>query len=181
GIDWARRHEGMVKGLAHCEAVVIDHPSYDVYGRVGELLKRLRGPEGEKLVLEENFFIERVFTSGVMRALDDATMTEMRRPYREPGETRRATLSWVRQIPIEGKPAEVADLVEVNHQWMTGSQVPKLFVNVEPGQIIFDVDLARIRSWPNQTEITVRGLHHPQEDSPDDIGRGLADWLAKMS
>ncbi len=185
GIDWARRHDGTVKGgaikgLAHCETVVIDHPSYDIYGPVGDLLKKLRGPDGEKLVLEENFFVEKVFVGGVMRDIDEETMAEMRRPYNQAGEARRATLSWVRQIPIEGKPENVAAIAEANHQWMSNSDVPKLFINVEPGQIIFDIDLERIRSWPNQTEIGVRGLHHPQEDSPDDIGRGLAEWYRKI-
>jgi len=176
GFDWARRHADAVKGLAHCEAVVIDHPSYADYGPVGDLLKKLRGPDGEQLVLDDNFFVERVFTAGVMRDVDDVTMTEMRRPYIEPGEMRRATLSWVRQIPIEGEPAEVAAMAEANHDYLVASDVPKLFIHVDPGQIIFDIDLQRIRAWPNQAEIVVRGLHHPQEDSPDDIGRGLADW-----
>ena len=176
GIDWARRHPDAIKGLAHCEILVIDHPSYDDYGPVGELLKRLRGPEGEKLVLQDNFFVEQVFTAGVMRDLDEETMSEMRRPYAEPGESRRATLSWVRQIPIEGKPENVAALAEANHEYMVTAHAPKLFIHVDPGHIIFDIDLERIRSWPNQSEIVVRGLHHPQEDSPDDIGRGLADW-----
>lgn len=180
GIDWARRHATAVKGLAHCETVVIDHPSYDIYGPVGDLLKKLRGPEGEILVLEENFFVEKVFVAGVMRDLDEETMAEMRRPYTQAGEARRATLSWVRQIPIEGQPENVAALTEANHLWMISQDIPNLFINVDPGQIIFDIDLERIRSWPNQTEIVVRGLHHPQEDSPDDIGRGLAEWYRKI-
>ncbi len=181
GIDWARRHEGAVKGLAHCETVVIDHPSYDDYGPIGELLKRLRGPEGIQLVLEDNFFVERVFTGGVIRDVDEETMAEMRRPYTNPGEDRRATLSWVRQIPIEGEPANVADLVATNSAWMASQKIPKLFINVAPGQIIFDMDLDLIRTWPNQTEVTVTGLHHPQEDSPDDIGHALRHWYDAIS
>ena len=180
GIDWARRHPASVRGLAHCEIVVINHPSYDDYGPVADLLKRLRGPEGEQLVLEENFFVERVFTAGVMRELDEATMTQMRRPYLEPGEARRATLSWVRQIPIEGRPEEIVAVTEANHRWLAGTETPKLFIHVDPGQIIFDIDLERIRSWHNQTEIVVAGLHHPQEDSPHQIGEGLADWYRKI-
>ncbi len=176
GIDWARRHEGAVKGLAHCETVVVNHPSYDDYGAIGELLQRLRGPEGVQLVLEDNFFVERVFTGGVIRDVDAATMAEMRRPYTNPGEDRRATLSWVRQIPIAGEPANVADLVAANSAWMAAQEIPKLFINVEPGQIIFDMDLELIRTWPNQTEAIVRGRHHPQEDSPDDMGRALREW-----
>lgn len=180
GIDWARRHEDAVIGLAHCETIVIDHPSYDLYGPFGELLKKCRGPEGLQIVLQENFFIEKVFTGGVMRGLDDETMAEIRRPYLNAGEDRRATLSWVRQIPIEGKPVEVADLVAHNAEWMTSNNIPKLFLHVDPGQIVFDMDLEIIRTWPNQTEAVVKGLHHPQEDSPDDMGRALHDWYRAL-
>ena len=158
-----------------------DHASYDDYpDAVGALLKRLRGPDGEQLVLEENFFVEKIFTAGVMRDIDDETMAEIRRPYAEAGEARRATLSWPRQIPIAGEPADVAELVDGLSAWMAGNDIPKLFINVEPGQIVFERDLAIIRSWPNQTEVSVRGLHHPQEDSPDDIGVALRDWYAAL-
>jgi haloalkane dehalogenase len=181
GIDWARRHNGSIKGLAHCETVVSNHPSYDGYGQIGDLLRRLRGPEGIPLALEDNFFIEKVFTGGVIRDLDDETMTEIRRPFTKPGEDRRVTLSWARQIPIEGKPKNVAALVAANSAWMSGQDIPKLFINVEPGQITFDIDLEIIRSWPNQTEVSVKGLHHPQEDSPNDIGQALRDWYKRLS
>jgi haloalkane dehalogenase len=181
GITWARHHPDRVKGLAHCEILVANHASYDDYpDAVGAMLGRLRGPEGEALVLEQNFFVEKVFTAGVMRTLDDATMNEIRRPWREPGENRRATLSWPREIPIEGAPADVARITAENSAWMAANRISKLFVNVDPGQIVFESDLRIIRSWPNQTEITVRGLHHPQEDSPDAIGRGLAAWYETL-
>lgn len=182
GLTWARHHPDCIKGLAHCEILVANHASYDDYpNAVGAMLKRLRGPEGEALVLEQNFFVEKVFTAGVLRDLDDATMDEIRRPYREPGESRRATLSWPREIPIEGHPADVARVVSENAAWMAANRVPKLFLNVDPGQIVFEGDLRIIRSWPNQTEVTVRGLHHPQEDSPDAIGRALAAWYDALS
>ena len=176
GLTWAQRYPQAIKGLAHCETVVCDHASYDDYpNAVGAMLKRLRGPDGEHLVLEENFFVENIFTAGVMRDIDAETMAEIRRPYTEAGEARRATLTWPRQIPIAGDPKDVADLVEGIAAWMAENTVPKLFINVEPGQIVFERDLAIIRSWSNQTEVVVRGLHHPQEDSPDDIGAALRD------
>ncbi|MBT7234329.1 MAG: haloalkane dehalogenase [Rhodospirillaceae bacterium] len=181
GLNWARRHPGKIKGLAHSEIVVCNHPSWDEYPEaIGKLLQTLRGPEGEKLVLEDNFFVEKVFTGGVMRDIDEATMTEMRRPYVEPGEARRATLSWVRQIPVEGMPEAVAKMVDENAAWMAAHDIPKLFIRADPGQIIFQRDLDIIRAWPNQTEAVVKGLHHPQEDSPDDIGAALADWLQEI-
>ncbi|NKB48758.1 MAG: haloalkane dehalogenase [Alphaproteobacteria bacterium] len=181
GLTWARRHEQSIKGLAFCETLVCDHASYEDYpAAVGGLLKRLRGPEGEQLVLEENFFVEKVFTAGVMRDIDDETMTEIRRPYSEAGEGRRATLTWPRQIPIAGEPKDVADLVEDQAIWMAGNSLPKLFINVEPGQIVFERDLEIIRGWSHLTEVSVRGLHHPQEDSPDDMGAALRDWYATL-
>lgn len=181
GLSWAQRNPDAIKGLAHCETLVCDHASYDDYpDAVGAMLKRLRGPDGEQLVLEENFFVERIFTAGVMRDIDAETMTEIRRPYVEAGEARRATLTWPRQIPIAGEPKDVAELVEGIAAWMTENTLPKLFINVAPGQIIFERDLAIIRGWPNQKEVTVRGLHHPQEDSPDDMGAALRDWYASL-
>ena len=181
GLTWARRHPTVIKGLAHCETLVCDHASYDDYpDAVGAMLKRLRGPEGEQLVLEENFFVEKIFTAGVIRDIDAETMAEIRRPYRQAGEARRATLTWPRQIPIAGDPKDVAELVEGIAVWMAENRLPKLFINVEPGQIIFERDLEIIRGWSNQTEVSVRGLHHPQEDSPDDIGGALRDWYASL-
>jgi haloalkane dehalogenase len=181
GMSWAHRHPDRIKGLAYCEVLVCNHESYDDYpDAVGQMLKRLRTDEGEKLVLEENFFVEKVFTAGVLREMDAETMDEIRRPYREPGESRRATLTWPRQIPIEGEPADVAALMDDISAWMQANGIPKLFINVEPGQIVFEKDLAILRSWSNATEVVVRGLHHPQEDSPDDIGKALADWYAAL-
>jgi len=181
GIDWARRHESAVKGLAHCETLVTNHPSYKDYGQIADFLKRLRGPEGHQLVLEDNYFVEKVFTGGVIREMDEEAMTEIRRPYLNPGEDRRATLSWVRQIPIEGEPKNVADLLDLNSDWMAKTDVPKLFIEVEPSQIIFKEDQDVLKTWRNQSTITVRGLHHPQEDSPDDIGQGLRSWIEGLA
>lgn len=181
GMSWAHRHADRIKALAYCEVLVCNHDSYDDYpDAVGAMLKRLRGPEGEQLVLEDNFFVEKVFTAGVIREIDAETMDEVRRPYREPGESRRATLTWPRQIPIEGAPADVAALMESLSAWMQANDIPKLFINVAPGQIVFERDLEILRSWSNSREVVVRGLHHPQEDSPDDIGKALADWYGAL-
>jgi haloalkane dehalogenase len=178
GLSWAERHPDAIRGLAHCEIVVANHESYDSYrDGHGERVRRAQGPEGEALVLEDNFFIENIFTGGVIREIDAETMAEIRRPYEEPGEARRPTLSWVRQIPIGGEPAFVAELSERLAAWVGTTDCPKLFIEADPGQIIVDRDLGIIESWSNQSRIKVRGLHHPQEDSPDEIGRGLADWV----
>ncbi len=181
GLSWAERHPDAIKGIAHCEIVVANHKSYEAYpDGHGERVRRAQGPEGEALVLEDNFFVERVFTGGVIREMDAEAMAEIRRPYEEPGEARRPTLSWVRQIPIGGEPVFVAELSERLSGWMATTSFPKLFIHADPGQIIFGAHLDIIAGWPNQTEIVVNGLHHPQEDSPDDIGRGLADWYRSI-
>ena len=181
GLTWAMRHEDLIKGLAYCETLVSVHESYDDYpDAVGNMLRRLRTEEGEQLVLEENFFVEKVFTAGVIREVDDETMTEIRRPYKEAGENRRATLTWPREIPIAGEPADVSRLTHELSDWMTTNDIPKLFINVGPGQIVFEKDLEILRSWSHTTEVTVRGKHHPQEDSPDDIGKALAAWHAGL-
>ncbi len=181
GMSWAHRHADRIKGLAYSEVLVCNHESYSDYpDAVGNMLKLLRTPEGEKLVLEDNFFVEKVFTAGVIREIDAETMNEVRRPYAEPGESRRATLTWPRQIPIEGEPADVAQLMDTLSDWMQTNDIPKLFINVDPGQIVFEKDLAILRSWSHTTEVTVRGKHHPQEDSPHDIGKALADWYRNI-
>jgi len=181
GLTWARAHADRIKGLAHCEIVVRNHPSYDEYpDGHGERLRKVRGPEGEKLVLENNYFVEAIFTGGVLRDIDAETMAEIRRPYEGAPENRRPTLTWPRQIPIEGEPPEVAELVDGLSAWMAGTDIAKLFIRAEPGQIIFGQDFDIIASWPNQTTVTVRGLHHPQEDSPDAIGAALRDWYAGL-
>ena len=128
-------------------------------------------------MLEENFFVEKIFTAGVMRDIDDETMAEIRRPYAESGEARRATLSWPRQIPIAGEPADVAELVEGQAVWMTENTIPKLFVNADPGAILVGGQRKFCRTWPNQTEVTVAGIHFIQEDSADDIGHALRRWM----
>lgn len=181
GMTWAHRHTDRIKGLAYAEVLVCDHESYDDYpDAVGNMLRRLRTDEGEELVLENNFFVENVFTAGVIREIDEETMNEVRRPYAEPGESRRATLTWPRQIPIEGDPADVAELMGVLSDWMQTNDVPKLFINVDPGQIVFERDLEILRSWSHTTEVSVIGKHHPQEDSPHEIGKALADWYSGL-
>lgn len=181
GLSWAERHPDAIKGLAHCEIIVANHTSYDSYkDGHGARVQLAQGPDGESLVLEDNFFIENVFTGGVIREVDAETMAEIRRPYVESGEARRPTLAWVQQIPIGGKPEFVAELSERLSNWVGSVDCPKLFIEADPGQIIVDRDFDIINSWTNQTRIKVRGLHHPQEDSPHDIGNALADWYGAL-
>jgi haloalkane dehalogenase len=129
------------------------------------------------VVLEKNVFVELVLPSAIMRTLAPAEMDEYRRPFAEPGEARRPTLTWPREIPIEGEPADVVGIVESYGAWLSSSDLPTLFVNAEPGAILTGTQREFCRSWPNQTEVTVAGIHYVQEDSPGEIGTAIARWL----
>lgn len=177
GFDWASRHRDAVKGIAYMEAIV--RPlTWDEWPEAARgVFQGFRSPAGEAMALEGNVFVERVLPGSVLRGLTDAEMEVYRRPYREPGESRRPTLTWPRQIPLDGEPAEVAEIVQRYADWLAASPVPKLFVNAEPGAILVGAQREFCRAWPSQDEVTVKGSHFVQEDSPDEIGRAIADWL----
>ena len=179
GFDWANRHRDAVKGIAFMEAITgpqgKDH--WDSMG-MRPVLEALRGDAGEKMVLEENFFIEEILPKAIIRPLTAEEMAEYRRPFATPGEDRRPTLTWPRQIPIDGEPAEVHEAVAAYADWLATSDFPKLFFKVEPGAILTsEALLAKVRAWPNLTELTVKGIHFVQEDSPHEIGQAVAEWM----
>ena len=181
GFDWANRHRHAVRGIAYMEAIVAPFPSWDEWpAAVAPTFQAFRSEQGEGLILEGNAFVERVLPRSVLRRLGDAETNAYRRPFLEPGESRRPTLTWPREIPIAGEPADVAAIVASYAEWLGGCDVPKLFVNAEPGAILTGAMRDACRCWPNQTEITVAGSHFVQEDSPDDIGAGIAAWLRQL-
>ena len=137
-------------------------------------------PAGEELVLEKNVFVERILPASILRTLEPEEMEAYRRPFVEPGEKRRPTLTWPRQIPIEGEPADVAERVAAYGRWLESSPVPKLFVNADPGSILTGRQRDYCRTWPNQREVTVRGSHFIQEDSPAEIGRAIATFVSEL-
>ncbi|MDP6603899.1 MAG: hypothetical protein QGG17_06875 [Rhodospirillales bacterium] len=143
-------------------------------------IERLRSPEGERMVLEENFFLEDMLPNALMNPLSEADLAAYRRPYVEPGEARRPTLVWPRELPIDGAPADVAEIVDANARWLAGASVPKLLVRAEPGAILTGKALAACRSWPNQREVDVPGKHYVPEDSPDHVGRAVAAWYRSL-
>jgi len=104
-------------------------------------------------------------------------MEAYRRPFREPGEGRRPTLTWPRQIPIEGEPADVVEIVSQYGDWLKTAPVSKLFIDADPGAILRGRMRDFCRTWPNQKTVTIKGIHFVQEDSPDDIGAAVAEWL----
>jgi haloalkane dehalogenase len=179
GFDWANRHRDAVKGIAYMEAIV--GPQYrDHWDRFGmrPALEGLRSEAGEEMVLRDNFFIEKILPAAILRTLSAEEMAEYRRPFAEPGEGRRPTLTWPRQIPIEGEPADVAAIVAAYADWLATSNVPKLFLKAEPGGILaHGAVLGLARSFPKQTEVTIAGRHFVQEDSPDEIGKAISNWM----
>jgi len=178
GFDWANRHRDAVRGIAYMESIVAPIPSWDEWPKpVRALFQAFRSPAGEQLILEQNAFVEQVLPGAILRKLTDEEMTEYRRPFVRPGEDRRPTLTWPRQIPIAGEPGDVVKIAEAYADWLATSDVPKLFIDAKPGAILRGPMREQCRRWPNQTEIQVAGTHFVQEDSPDEIGEGISRWL----
>ena len=176
GFDWANRHRDSVMGICYMEGIV-KPVSWEQWPEAARgVFQGFRSPAGEEMVLDKNVFVERVLPGSVMRDLTDEEMEVYRRPFKNAGEDRRPTLTWPRQIPIEGEPPEVVELVQAYADWLAESLVPKLFINAEPGAILIGEQREFCRSWPNQTEVTVAGNHFLQEDSPDEIGKAVAEW-----
>ena len=144
-----------------------------------KVFQAMRSPAGEEMVLQKNVFVDRILPASVLRGLTEAEMAVYRRPYREAGESRRPTLTWPREIPIGGEPADVVAIAAEYARWLAQSDVPKLFVNAEPGTILTGAQREFCRAWPRQEEVTVRGSHFIQEDSPDEIGRAIATFVRR--
>ena len=179
GFDWAFRHPNAVKGIAYMEAIVKPY-TWSEFPEAGrQTFQALRSPAGEQMVLEQNSFIEFNLPSGIVRTLTEEEMNEYRRPFAEPGEGRRPTLSFARQIPIDGEPADVTEIVTTYARWLSSSPVPKLFIKGNPGRLQ-PSQLAFCRTLPAQSEVTVPGLHNLQEDSPDEIGQAIATWMRAL-
>jgi haloalkane dehalogenase len=180
GFDWANQHRDRIQGIAFMEASVAPISWSEFPADLRGVFEGFRSPHGETMVLEQNMFIEKVLPAGMARRLSDGEMEHYRQPYVNPGESRRPMLSWPRNIPIEGEPADVTSVVNAYSHWLADCDVPKLFVNAEPGAIVGGRIRDLIRSWPNLTEITVSGLHFVQEDGPDEIGTAIAQFVRKL-
>lgn len=174
--DWARRHPAAVQGIAYMEAIVQPGRWADLPPEAAELFAGLRSPAGEQMILEQNLFVEAILPAGVLHPLSEETLAEYRRPFNMPGEGRRPTLTWARQIPLDGDPADVAAVVQDYSAWLARSPIPKLFINADPGQVLTGPAREFCRTWPNQTEVTVPGRHFIQEDSGQQIGQAIAPW-----
>ena len=180
GFHWANRHRERVKGIVFMEAIVRPM-SWDEWPEAARrVFQGFRSEAGEEMVLEKNVFVERVLPGSIIRQLTDEEMAVYRKPFAEPGESRRPTLTWPREIPIEGDPADVTEIVQAYANWLSASDLPKLLINAEPGAILNGPQLEFVRGWPNTTEVSVPGNHFLQEDSPDAIGRAIVDWYGGL-
>ena len=182
GFDWANRHRAAVKGIAFMEAIVAPQ-GRDHWDKMGmrPALEALRSDAGEVMVLQNNYFIEEILPKAILRKLSAEEMAEYRRPFAKPGEDRRPTLTWPREIPVDGEPADVSAIAAAYADWLGTSNVPKLFLKAEPGAILtVDRLISLVRGWPALTEKTVAGIHFVQEDSPDEIGKAIVDWMKTL-
>lgn len=178
GFHWAHQYPEKIKGIAFMEAIVAPIPTWEGFPEASrKVFQGFRSEAGEDMVLNRNIFVEAVLPGSILRDLTEAEMTEYRRPFLNPGEDRRPTLTWPRQIPIAGEPEDVVKIAGAYSQWLSQCDVPKLFVNAEPGALIAGPVRDLVRAWPNLTEVTVAGSHFIQEDSPNEIGEAIAAWL----
>ena len=180
GFNWCYHNPDSIKGIAYMEAIVKEMTWEDWRDEAKGIFQGFRSDAGESLVLEKNYFVERVLPGSIIRRLSDEEIEEYRRPFINPGEDRRPTLSWPREIPIEGQPANVCEIVNQYAEWMQTNDIPKLFINAEPGAITTGRIRDFCRSWKNQTEVTVKGIHFIQEDSPDGIGKAISTWYKNI-
>ena len=180
GFYRAFRYPEQIRGIAYMESIVQPRLWSDFPAGRGDLFRALRSPKGEEMIFEDNFFIEQILPKSVIRSLTAKEMDAYRAPFKE-REARLPTLVWPRELPIEGEPADVTHIVKEYGAWIQNSPIPKLFINGAPGSIIGERARGFCRTWRNQTETTVRGIHYLQEDSPDDIGLSLAAFVNSIT
>ncbi len=180
GFHWAQQHQAAVAGIAYMEGIVMPMTWDDWPETSRKIFQAMRSDAGETIVLEKNVFVERILPASIIRDLSEEEMGAYRAPFLESGESRRPTLTWPREIPIDGEPADVTAIVTQYGEWLERSDLPKLLINADPGSILTGRQRDRCRAWPTQTEVTVRGLHFIQEDSPAEIGEAVAQFVRSL-
>jgi len=180
GLHWANRHREWVKGVVYMETFVRSLSWEEWPEAARPIFQAMRSEAGEEIILKKNVFVERIIPASILRQITEEEMAVYRRPYLEPGELRRPTLTWPREIPIGSEPADVIEIVGQYSKWLSSSNIPKLFVNSDPGSILVGVQREFCRTWPNQQEVTVKGIHFIQEDSPAEIGQAIAAFLSRI-
>jgi haloalkane dehalogenase len=180
GFDWANQNRSRVQGIAYMEALAMPFKWDEFEPAFRDIFRAFRSPAGEEMILQNNLFVEKILPGGICRTLSEAEKKEYSRPYLNPGEDRRPTLSFPRQIPLDGEPAEVAQVVTDFGTWLRQSLVPKLCIHGNPGAVETESIRKFCSTWPNQTEITVKGKHFLQEDSPMEIGKAIREFVEKL-
>lgn len=181
GLDWARRHARRVRGVAYMEGVIAAIPWAGMPPQGRSYFEALRGPAGEQMVLEDNAFVEGMLApGGFLRPPSQADAAEYRRPFTARGEGRRPTLSWPRMLPFDGEPRAIAERLERSVAWFAAAEMPKLFIDADPGRVLVGALRERCLGFANQTRVRVPGMHYPQEDSPREVTAALAGWLAEV-
>jgi haloalkane dehalogenase len=180
GFDWSFQNQERVQGIAYMEGMVKPVTWDEWPENATKVFQGFRSEAGESMVLDKNIFVEKVLPSSIIRELTNEEMNEYLRPFLNAGEDRRPTLSWPRQIPIQGEPKEVVKVVENYSNWLSSSDLPKLFINADPGSILTGNQREFCRSWPNQEEVTVKGTHFIQEDSPNEIGKAVSSFVSQL-
>jgi haloalkane dehalogenase len=181
GFDWANHHRDRIRGIAYMEGIVRPVAGWEEWSAAATpIFQGFRSDKGEAMILDRNMFVERVLPGSVLRKLTEAEMTEYRRPFLQAND-RWPMLTWPRQIPISGEPADVVQIATDYSKWMAENDIPKLFVNADPGAILVGAVRDFCRNWKNQTEVTVSGSHFIQEDSGPAIGRAVAGWMKANS
>ena len=177
GFDYIAQHPGRVSGVCYMEAIVCPL-TWDVWPESArDIFQTFRSSAGEEIVLEKNVFVKNVLPASILRELEADEMEAYIEPFKNPGEDRRPTLTWPRQIPLENEPKEVCDIVENYGEFLSQSNIPKLFIDAEPGMILSGLPRDYARTWPNQQEVKVKGLHFIQEDSPMEIADAIEKWI----
>ena len=180
GFDWANQNRDRIQGIVYMEAIVRPLTWQDWPENARGVFQAFRSDAGEQMVIDKNMFVERVLPNAIMREVDEATMASYRKPFLNANEDRRPTLSWPRQIPVEGTPENVVAIVDEYRSWLEQCEIPKLFINAEPGSILTGAQREYCRGWPNQQEVTVSGTHFIQEDSPHEIGEAIASFVSSL-
>lgn len=178
GFYWASRHPERIRAIAYMEAIVQPRNWDDLPPERVALFRDMRSPRAEQMILDDNAFIEVLLPRLIIRRLSEAEMEAYRRPFRDRA-ARLPMLVWPRELPIAGEPADVVAMVEDYRGWLAASELPKLFISAEPGSLLIGRARAFCRTWPNQEEVTVPGIHFIQEDSADEIGAALARFLRR--
>ena len=180
GFDWANRNQEAMQGIAYMEAIVRPVEWSEWPEDATPIFQGLRSAAGEEMILEKNLFVEAILPGSILRKLTEKEMQVYREPFANEGEDRRPTLTWPRQIPLGGEPADVVKVVADYAKWLSQSTLPKLLIKANPGAILNGAVLEYARAWPNQKEVEVAGSHFIQEDSPDEIGAAISDFAAGL-